>query len=717
MDAIIDAHSYELTWQSVPPALVTLEVLALSVYVLIMNGAPLLRAAFFVFCGGVAPMMASYALAGSATSPEVAAALYKIGFALAPTAAAAMLVFQVLLSQQLNRYRWLVMAAVVSGLAQAVPILATDWYIQGIWQTSWGFYHFTAGPAHWLLLLGVVGWISAAAYLVWMHIRVETSAVRSKQLRSSMLGFVATVPGFFDVLLSHGIGIYPMSWLFMGLGVGLLLRSIFADDLIQASSVDRRLPLLGAYIVAAGVGIWLVVRMTTEQSTVLLALRFFLVYLAIRILIALIHILRRPSVTLSDTPLERMLAQYAIRVQVLHEEAEIGELTSETISFGLGCERIELLLPSARDWSWETIEGVVLSEDATPDPLTFSWLLDHSFPIQRTDLQGMRLGDFREPIEALFAANRAEVLVPLVNRDEMVGMVLLGDLRRGRSLSREELRFIEKVQEHLTAALVYARMHREANARVAMEKEVELAAAVQSAFVPAGDIIELGSIQLSGLWYNATQCGGDWWSVHHLPDGRVLVLIGDVTGHGVAAAMVTAAAKGCYDVVQRLMGTSLDLVRLLELLDGAVRLVGANRFHMTCFATLLDPQGGTVEFANAGHVVPYLCRPRADGGMDLGALVARGNPLGAGEKPNHRAQTQELCVGDILVWYTDGIVECFDAQQDQFGDRRMQRLLRKLDRIEPDARAIRDHIVRAVAAFQGGRPADDDITLVIARVT
>ncbi|MEM9489526.1 MAG: PP2C family protein-serine/threonine phosphatase, partial [Myxococcota bacterium] len=246
--------------------------------------------------------------------------------------------------------------------------------------------------------------------------------------------------------------------------------------------------------------------------------------------------------------------------------------------------------------------------------------------------------------------------------------------------------------------------------------EVELAAAVQRAFVPSGDIIDCGSVHFSGLWAPAMQCGGDWWSVHKLPDGRVLVLIGDVTGHGVAAAMVTAAAKGCYDVAEKLMGGNFDLVQLLNLLDNAVSLVGADNLHMTCFATLLDPASGVVEYANAGHVVPYICRQREGGGVELGALVARGNPLGTRDAPVYKSKSRELASGDILIWYTDGIVECSDNNRQQFGERRLQRQLRKIDRLGPSPRAVRDHIVRAVAAFQRGQSPDDDITLVVARV-
>jgi sigma-B regulation protein RsbU (phosphoserine phosphatase) len=278
------------------------------------------------------------------------------------------------------------------------------------------------------------------------------------------------------------------------------------------------------------------------------------------------------------------------------------------------------------------------------------------------------------------------------------------------------MRLLEQTQEHAAAAMVHARMYEQATSRVEMDKEVGLAAAVQQAFIPRGEKIELTNMTFSGLYAPASKVGGDWWSVHELPGERVLLLIGDVTGHGIPAAMVTAAAKGCYDVAQRLMGADFDVVRLLDLLDDAVRRAGGNQFYMTCFATLLDPPRKRVTYANAGHVVPYLCRPTAEGSVKLDALVARGNPLGAVEKTEYQSTTRDIGSGDILVWYTDGIVECTNPVRRQFGDRRMQRLLRRVDGARATVQGVRNDLARAAIAFQEGHPADDDITLVVGRI-
>jgi phosphoserine phosphatase RsbU/P len=342
-------------------------------------------------------------------------------------------------------------------------------------------------------------------------------------------------------------------------------------------------------------------------------------------------------------------------------------------------------------------------------------MLEHGRPILREELDLIRLDDLGPALRALFDGHRASVLVPLISRDDVVGMLVLGG-DPPPVLRQSELEFLERLDDRVAGALVYARMARQARLRVAIEREVELAASLQLGFVPPPVLHEMGNVAVMGSWEPASQCGGDWWSLHKLSRGRVLIGIGDVTGHGVAAAMVTAAAKGATEAAVRLHGDDLDLVALMARLDAAVRRVGAGRLHLTCFLTLIDPEAGEVRFVNAGHVVPYVVRDAGKPELDIHALVARGNPLGAGANPVTRFAVRRIEPGDLLVWYTDGLVEGNDTQGDQFGDRRMQRVLRRLDRTRLDPETVHDAIAGAASAHRAGRRHADDMTLVVARM-
>lgn len=718
MTYLFDGQYYDWNWLSGPYIAVTLWLLAIGGYALLINGARLLRAAFLLCSTSLVLVMAGQGLSVAANTAWVAESLLRCSTALVPMGSAGILAFVLVHLEEHASYGWLIVLSLLTSAVQLPLILLTDWYVADVWQAEPGtLFHVEAGPLLPVLMASALLWLAVGGGLAIRQLLRGESAQDGKQLKRLLVTFAIFSLSSRDVLLAYGIVSFPLSWLFMGVGTGFLLHALLSDESINKRSLDFQAPLIVGYVLTCILCLWLVWYVIGEQATLLLALFSLVVYLFLRICLAIRDMQTRArELNPGDTPRERLIEKYAGTVQNLYTDEEIADATRETLGLGLGCRDIDLIIPSQTDFGWTTVDGAVLSEEATPNPLLSMWLADCSEPIQRSELATLGMDDMRDDVESLMAANDADILAPLVNRDEILGILILGQFPSEHSLSREELRFLTRVQEHLTSALVYAQMHQEANARVAIQKEVALAAAIQKAFVSSAELVDYGDVQVSGLWAPATQCGGDWWSVHRLPDERVLVLVGDVTGHGVAAAMVTAAAKGCYDVAQRLMGSRLDLVDLLHHLDATVRLVGADQFNMTCSASLIDTKAGTVTFANAGHVAPYICSPKENGGTKLGALVARGNPLGATDEPQYKARERSLASGDIIIWYTDGIVECTNPQKQQFGDRRMQRLLRKLDQLEPNARNVRDYIIRAVAAFQGEQPPDDDITLVVAHV-
>jgi serine phosphatase RsbU (regulator of sigma subunit) len=245
-----------------------------------------------------------------------------------------------------------------------------------------------------------------------------------------------------------------------------------------------------------------------------------------------------------------------------------------------------------------------------------------------------------------------------------------------------------------------------------------------------------GDITVVGSWRPATRCAGDFWGVYPLGDGRVLIAIGDVTGHGVASAMVTAAALGACDVCARRVRVpgptrdrardpAVELGELIAALDTVVRRVGGGELAMTCFATILDAGSRTAFYVSCGHTAPYVCRiasdPETSDGkrgatIDLQALVGRGNPLGAGVPSTPRVHERTLAAGDVVVWYTDGVIEAQDPAGKAYGDRRLQQLLRRLDRQRLTPGAVHDLIQGGVAAHRAGRLPADDETVVVAQL-
>jgi sigma-B regulation protein RsbU (phosphoserine phosphatase) len=249
--------------------------------------------------------------------------------------------------------------------------------------------------------------------------------------------------------------------------------------------------------------------------------------------------------------------------------------------------------------------------------------------------------------------------------------------------------------------------------KATMEKELEVARTIQETLVPNNDTVERGFVRLAGYFQPASQCGGDWWTYHDLVGGKTLVVIGDVTGHGVPSAMITAAAKAACDVARAVNNDDVSCTQLLEIMNKAIFESAKRKFVMTCFASILDPKTRTITYANAGHNFPYLYRV-VDGKGDFGSLMTRGNRLGDLPESKYASKTQELLAGDLLVWYTDGIVECENDKGEEYGEKRFRASIRRAAHLEPAE--IREQVVGASQQFFADRPRKDDITMVIARV-
>jgi len=715
MQELLYATSYEPRLLSAPFVVAFAVLASVGAYALLVRGIPLTRWSLLGFATGLAIYVLGQALAASMVSPEAATAAYRLGTAPIPIVASCAMVFQLALIERFHaRRRWAYIALGSSVVLGAIGI-TTDVMIAGVTRTSSGMWFMVPGP-------GFV--FGAAAMLLWSFLgslwlirarRVESSRHRRTMMTRAMVAMFVTWLGSIDGILAYTGSPYPLGWVFLTAAALLSLRAVVIDDLLRARALDDLVPNAILYAVACGGAAWVVLRWVTPALPwIIVPFALVAAFVLVRALLATAGSLRGES--RNDTTLARLLAQFTNRVHRLRGEPEIAQLTAEVVELATGV-RPQLLLASSEDWSWRRPDGTPLPEGATPDPLLLGWMIEFGRPILRDELDGLHLDDLRPALERLLEAHGAAALVTLTNRDDVIGLLVLPARERGKALRRDELEFLTRLDDRLAAALVFVRMARQAREQVAIEREVELAAVVQAGFVPPPTLRRVGAVSLLGTWVPASQCGGDWWAVYPLEGDRCLIAVGDVTGHGVAASMVTAAVKGAADATVRLDG-DVDLGRLMERLDAAVRRTGAGRFHLTCFAAVLDPPGHTVTFANAGHTVPYLLRAHGSEELELLALVARGNPLGAGAAaPATRTTTKKLEPGDALVWYTDGLVECLDPDGKQFGDRRMQRLLRKLDPTRLDPESVHDAVTSATSAHRAGRKHDDDMTLLVATIT
>ncbi|MGE5181264.1 MAG: SpoIIE family protein phosphatase [Acidobacteriota bacterium] len=246
-----------------------------------------------------------------------------------------------------------------------------------------------------------------------------------------------------------------------------------------------------------------------------------------------------------------------------------------------------------------------------------------------------------------------------------------------------------------------------------IEQELEVAKAIQETLVPSDAPVVKSTLSFAGFYQPAAQTGGDWWTWAELAGGKILIVIGDVTGHGVPSAMITAAAKAACDVARHVHDDDVTVTTLLEIMNHAIYESAQRRFVMTCFASIVDPKARTITYANAGHNFPYLFRA-GEGKGEFGSLMIRGNRLGDDRNSKYEAKTTELVAGDVLVWYTDGIVECENVAGEEYGEKRFRASVRKAAAL--DAGEMRDAIIADATTYFGEAARKDDITMVVGRI-
>lgn len=253
-------------------------------------------------------------------------------------------------------------------------------------------------------------------------------------------------------------------------------------------------------------------------------------------------------------------------------------------------------------------------------------------------------------------------------------------------------------------------MLKEMATAAALKQDVEVARTVQQMLLPAQDTFERPGLSLAAWCQQAQACGGDWWTVQEQEDGKCLVVVGDVTGHGIAAALLTGTAKAASDLAALVTKGKVTPATLLQLMNHAVHAASHQQVLMTATAALLDPKERTLTFSNAGHVFPLLVR-----GKTVQPLVAHGAPLGASDCATYQSFTVRLEAGDLLVWFTDGLTERENESAEAFTERRLRAGCQRV--AAQGACDVRDELVRSVLTFAGSHPADDDMTLVIARIS
>jgi serine phosphatase RsbU (regulator of sigma subunit) len=312
------------------------------------------------------------------------------------------------------------------------------------------------------------------------------------------------------------------------------------------------------------------------------------------------------------------------------------------------------------------------------------------------------------PARGVLQAAGMRLVVPLVSQARLVGLLGLGPRRSERDYAVDDRKLLEDLAERAAPALRVAQLVRqlvrqqadELQARERIEQELQVAQLIQRQFLPR-ELPELSGWYVATYYQPAKAVGGDFYDFIELPDGRIGLVCGDVTGKGVPAALVMATTHSI------LRGDAPQFSSPGKVLERANNLLLRDippQMFVTCLYGVLDPSTGTLRYANAGHNPPYV--HTRDGVVELRAT---GMPLGAMPDMTYEEKEATLAPGDTVLLHSDGLVEAHDPERKMFGFPRLVELMNDCS----GGPELIQLLLGELDGFTGpGWEQEDDITLV-----
>jgi serine phosphatase RsbU (regulator of sigma subunit) len=296
---------------------------------------------------------------------------------------------------------------------------------------------------------------------------------------------------------------------------------------------------------------------------------------------------------------------------------------------------------------------------------------------------------------------------PLLVEDCLVGVMAMF---ARQSLSEATLDAMASVANGITVGIERKRtQERLQRAYHALDLELKIVGDIQRTLLPA-NLPRIPTLDLAAFYQPSQRAGGDYYDFFPLTDNRWGLFVADVSGHGTPAAVLMAVT---HCIAHTHPGPLLPPGKVLEYVNHhlSTRYTNLNGGFVTAFFGIYDSSSRRLAYASAGHDCPRLKRCQDETLLILEA--ARGLPLGVDAEETYHEAVQQLQKGDQIVIYTDGVTDARNPSGEMFGIRRLDRVLQASGL---EASALLDRVLGSLEDFAAGHPADDDRTLIVARV-
>jgi len=315
-----------------------------------------------------------------------------------------------------------------------------------------------------------------------------------------------------------------------------------------------------------------------------------------------------------------------------------------------------------------------------------------------------------DPAAEYLVGFRSLMAIPMFEKGLALNMVILLG-KEPEAFSREEfpeLVWLSNLFGRAANTLVLAEELQRANH--ALDREMKAVGEIQRSLLPAR-VPKIPTMDLATHYQPSQRAGGDYYDFFALPSGKWGILIADVSGHGTPAAVLMAVT---HCIAHTNPGQTQAPGQVLDYLNNHLTTLytSQNESFITAFYGVYDPGNRTLTYACAGPNPPHL--KRCQDGTLLALEGAGGLPLGLTSESTYDECVQQLQTGDQIIFYTDGITEAGNPAGKLFGTDRLDHALRSCSL---QASALLDSVLASVEEFADGHPADDDRTLIVARVS
>jgi len=299
-------------------------------------------------------------------------------------------------------------------------------------------------------------------------------------------------------------------------------------------------------------------------------------------------------------------------------------------------------------------------------------------------------------------ATKSEIVVPIVLDDRIIGVVNLeSDLLN--AYDKHHVSLMSAFASQAAISIERARLHEKMLAGQKLEQQLNIAREIQRSFLPISDP-DIPGYDITGRNISSEQVGGDYYDFLRIVENHTGIVIADVSGKGIPAALIMASFRASVIAEIR---NNYSIRTICQKVNNLLCESLKPGNFVTAVYGVLDTKNHILTFANCGHDLPLLLR----GNGQIEYLKEGGQVLGITHNATYEERAVVLNHGDIVVFYTDGVTEVFDSHEQQFGVERLKRIIE--ENRNKSCREIQDAIYDAVKLFASPEHVFDDFTMIV----